>query len=144
MSVCSATSVSSDDGSTGAFYCINGGTVGGTPGNCTCTSCNAGYSGNNCETAALCTDPSPPNHGTIGDCTGKQTLESCSLKCDDGYHGQNLTVTCSGNTNEATSSIDTSGASCTGNIHTYIVPLFWRRPKIVPGLTPAPELKLAE
>jgi len=48
---CSATSVPSDDGSNGNFYCINGGTIGGTTGSCTCTSCNNGYSGTSCETS---------------------------------------------------------------------------------------------
>ena len=49
---CVATTSSSDDGSDGNFHCINGGTVGGTMGVCTCTSCNAGYSGTSCQTAA--------------------------------------------------------------------------------------------
>ena len=48
--MCVATSTWSDDGTTGNFYCVNGGTVGGTTGSCTCTSCNAGYSGTNCAT----------------------------------------------------------------------------------------------
>ena len=47
-SSCSATTNPSDDGSNGAFYCLNG-VVGGTPGSCTCT-CTAGYEGTNCET----------------------------------------------------------------------------------------------
>ena len=45
---CYASSVSSKDGSDGSFYCINGGTIGGTPGSCTCT-CNAGYGGSSCR-----------------------------------------------------------------------------------------------
>ena len=42
---CSATQSYLDTGSNGNFYCINGGTIGGTTGSCTCTGCNAGYSG---------------------------------------------------------------------------------------------------
>ena len=51
VSACVATSTSTDDGTNGNFYCINGGTVGGTTGGCTCTSCHPGYSGTSCETA---------------------------------------------------------------------------------------------
>ena len=51
---CTASSTSSKDGSDGTFYCINGGTAGGTTGSCTCTSCDAGYEGDNCHTAILC------------------------------------------------------------------------------------------
>ena len=47
--LCSASTDSSKDGSDGTFYCINGGTVGGTTGSCTCTSCDAGYEGLSCE-----------------------------------------------------------------------------------------------
>ena len=36
-SSCTASTDSSKDGSDGNFYCINGGTVGGTTGSCTCT-----------------------------------------------------------------------------------------------------------
>ena len=53
---CVATTSSSDDGSDGNFHCINGGTVGGTTGSCTCTSRNAGYGGASCQTAS----PTPP------------------------------------------------------------------------------------
>jgi hypothetical protein len=45
---CQATSTSTDDGSDGNFYCINGGDIGGTSGSCTC-SCNTGSSGSSCE-----------------------------------------------------------------------------------------------
>jgi hypothetical protein len=45
---CKATSTSTDDGSDGNFYCINGGEVGGTTGSCTCTSCTSGFDGVNC------------------------------------------------------------------------------------------------
>jgi hypothetical protein len=46
---CLATSTSTDDGSDGNFYCINGGDIGGTTSNCTCSSCNTGFSGRSCE-----------------------------------------------------------------------------------------------
>ena len=45
---CQATS-SSDDGLDGNFYCINGGEVGGITGSCTCTNCDNGYGGENCQ-----------------------------------------------------------------------------------------------
>ena len=51
VSACVATTTSTDDGTNGEFYCINGGTSGETSGNCTCTPCGAGYSGRNCQTA---------------------------------------------------------------------------------------------
>ncbi|GMI47449.1 hypothetical protein TrCOL_g9426 [Triparma columacea] len=46
---CLASSTSTDDGSDGNFYCINGGDIGGTTGSCTCSSCNTGFSGSSCE-----------------------------------------------------------------------------------------------
>ena len=46
---CLATSTSTDDGSDGNFYCINGGDIGGTTGSCTCSSCNTGFSGISCQ-----------------------------------------------------------------------------------------------
>ena len=46
---CQATSTSTDDGSDGNFYCINGGDIGGTTGSCTCSSCNTGFYGSNCQ-----------------------------------------------------------------------------------------------
>ena len=51
LAACTASSTPTDDGTSGPFYCINGGTVSGNVGSCTCTSCNAGYSGTNCATA---------------------------------------------------------------------------------------------
>ena len=51
---CTASSTSGKDGSDGNFYCINGGTVGGNTGSCTCTSCNAGYGGASCQTSGAC------------------------------------------------------------------------------------------
>eukprot|EP00519_Triparma_laevis_P006083 CAMPEP_0182519878 /NCGR_PEP_ID=MMETSP1321-20130603/45326_1 /TAXON_ID=91990 /ORGANISM="Bolidomonas sp., Strain RCC1657" /LENGTH=578 /DNA_ID=CAMNT_0024727869 /DNA_START=240 /DNA_END=1974 /DNA_ORIENTATION=+ len=46
---CVASTSSYDDGSNGTFYCINGGSVGGFLGACSCTSCNMGFSGPSCE-----------------------------------------------------------------------------------------------
>ena len=61
---CSSSTDSFKDGSDGTFYCINGGTVGGTTGSCTCTSCDAGYEGASCQTVitplANMTLPPPP------------------------------------------------------------------------------------
>ena len=55
---CIATPNRYDDGSDGNLYCINGGTTGNYSAywgdTCTCTACNAGYSGANCETADRC------------------------------------------------------------------------------------------
>ena len=48
VSNCVATSVTSDDGTDGNFYCINGGTPSGTAGTCTC-SCAEGFSGTHCQ-----------------------------------------------------------------------------------------------
>ena len=46
---CTASDIPAKDGSDGSIYCINGGTVGGTTGSCTCTSCAARYGGKNCH-----------------------------------------------------------------------------------------------
>ena len=37
------------DGGDGDFYCVNGGTIGGTTGSCTCTSCDTAYGGASCH-----------------------------------------------------------------------------------------------
>ena len=58
---CQASSDPSKDGSDGSFYCINGGIVGGIPGSCRCTSCNAGYQGSSCQTV-IPGAPKAPNH----------------------------------------------------------------------------------
>lgn len=60
---CVATTTETDDGTdNNKFYCINGGSIGGSTGSCTCT-CNTGFSGDHCETE-ICTDctetPPPP------------------------------------------------------------------------------------
>ena len=94
-SACTASAVSTKDGSDGTFYCINGGTVGGTTGPCTCTGCDAGYSGTSCETAGACSASSNStkdgsdstfyciNGGTVGGTVGSCTCTSC----DAGYEG---------------------------------------------------------
>jgi len=104
---CTASSVSSKDGSDGEFFCINGGTIGGTTGSCTCHSCDAWYNGASCQTSAtLCTASSDSskdgsdgefyciNGGTIGGFTG-----SCSCtSCNAGYSGsscQTASASCS-------------------------------------------------
>ena len=48
---CLATSTSTDNGSEGNFYCINGGYISGTTGSCSC-SCKAGFAGDSCQSPA--------------------------------------------------------------------------------------------
>ena len=50
---CTLSGDSTKDGTDGAFYCLNGGTVGGTTSSCTCT-CAANYEGTTCQTSAEC------------------------------------------------------------------------------------------
>jgi serine/threonine protein kinase len=58
---CVATTIETDDGKdNNNFYCINGGSIGGSKGSCTCTSCNTGFSGDHCEICADCTETTPP------------------------------------------------------------------------------------
>ena len=52
---CTASGNPSEDGSDGSFYCVNGGSVSGIAGACTCTGCDAGYSGASCQTPSNCT-----------------------------------------------------------------------------------------
>ena len=65
--LCTASADPNKDGSDGSFYCINGGTIGGTTGSCTCTSCDAGYGGVSCQTAST------------QSCTCTQNICSCKL-----------------------------------------------------------------
>jgi hypothetical protein len=82
----------SDDGSLekdGKFYCINGGTIGGIAGQCTCTQCSSGFEGRHCETPSVCKatfNPIDlgrdgnfycPNGGTIGGTTGNCICTQC-------------------------------------------------------------------
>jgi hypothetical protein len=48
-SACVATTTATDDGSDGKLYCINGGSIGGTTGTCTCTGCDVGFTGESCH-----------------------------------------------------------------------------------------------
>ena len=46
---CVASTNSSKDGGDGDFHCVNGGTIGGSTGSCTCTSCDTAYGGASCH-----------------------------------------------------------------------------------------------
>jgi len=101
LSACYATDTTTDDGSDGHFYCINGGTIGGTTGGCTCTTCNTGYSGNNCEVADACAatttladDGTDGNFYCIngGTATGNTGTGTCGCDCAAGYSGTNCEV----------------------------------------------------
>ncbi|GMI32159.1 hypothetical protein TrCOL_g6757 [Triparma columacea] len=105
---CTATTNPSDDGSSGDLYCINGGSVQGVAGMCTCTGCNlgfggpscavcaAGFSGSDCSTAEACvatttaTDVGSDgnfycvNGGSIGGTAGQCTCTGC----DTGFTGE--------------------------------------------------------
>ncbi len=92
---CTASDVASENGADGTFYCVNGGTIGGTTGSCTCTDCDAGYGGANCQTIGACTASTDAtkdgsdgtfyciNGGTVGGITGACICASCSA----GYEG---------------------------------------------------------
>ena len=108
-SACVASDTPTEDGSDGNFYCVNGGVVGGTAGNCTCTSCDVGYEGASCQTAKECAIAAPTN-GSLGACTNILGLGGgCTYDCDDGYTVSGLT-TCSttGNVSLATCELDTA------------------------------------
>ncbi|GMI14255.1 hypothetical protein TrLO_g13076 [Triparma laevis f. longispina] len=72
------------------FYCINGGTAGGTPGSCTCTSCNEGFGGPHCEINLVCVASADgsddgsdgnfwcENGGTAGGVPGSCTCTNCT------------------------------------------------------------------
>ena len=81
---CTASTASYKDGSDGSFYCINGGTVGGTTGACTCSTCNAGYEGTSCQTAVLDT---AALKAAVGTCTGDGT-------CTGGCLGETADGSC--------------------------------------------------
>lgn len=103
---CTASIDPTDDGSTGPFYCINGGTANGNAGSCTCTVCDTGYSGTNCHTSDPCIASNNPsdsgsggffgsegrfyciNGGTIGGVTDACTCTAC----DGGYSGASCQV----------------------------------------------------
>ena len=90
---------SSKDGSDGTFYCINGGTVGGNTGSCTCA-CSAGYEGTNCQTASACTASISSKDGATGASTASTvvplvaTTGSCTCtSCNAGYGGASCQTT---------------------------------------------------
>jgi hypothetical protein len=109
---CVASPTPTDDGSiekSGNFYCINGGTIGGIAGQCTCTSCNEGFDGPNCASCAegysanafacirTCHATSNPaddgsleNHGNfycINEGTVSGFADSCTCTCSPGFEG---------------------------------------------------------
>jgi len=81
---CTASTDSSKDGSDGEFYCVNGGSVGGTTGSCTCTSCARRYGGGNChigpcEMEKSCFDFNVRNGMTTPDkCVWMMDVAGCS------------------------------------------------------------------
>ncbi|GMI08279.1 hypothetical protein TrVE_jg10468 [Triparma verrucosa] len=92
---CVASTSPSDDGSDGNFYCINGGTVDGVSGSCTCTSCNTGFGGSSCQDPLSCVaSTSPSDTGSDGNfyCINGGTVsgvsESCTCtSCNTGFGG---------------------------------------------------------
>jgi len=80
--VCTETSNPADDGSSGPFYCINGGTAVGTAGGCTCT-CAAGWEGTNCET-------------DINECGGWSQLGNSIAGNTNQKHGSTVTLNSDG------------------------------------------------
>jgi hypothetical protein len=97
---CVATDTSTDDGSDGNLYCINGGVVGGVAGGCTCTSCNPGFGGANCAVCA--TGYSGDDCSVAADCVGTST------STDDGTDGNFYCV------NGGSVSGTTGTCTCTG------------------------------
>ncbi|GMH66854.1 hypothetical protein TL16_g04527 [Triparma laevis f. inornata] len=97
---CVASTSPSDNGSDGDFYCINGGTVGGYTGSCTCTSCNTGFGGSSCELPACVASMSPSDDGSDGNfyCINGGTVGgfagSCTCTCVDGGTGWTSCAEC--------------------------------------------------
>ena len=139
---CVATTTTTDNGSDGIFYCINGGEIGGKTGNkvenhpitgenvgCTCTDCNTGYSGNNCEIANACVATNnEDNDGRDGNfyCidngsesimngTIRGTTGNCSCECKPGFTGDG----CATNINECVPDPCQNGGTCTDGINKY-------------------------
>ena len=75
---CQATSTSTDDGSDGNFYCINGGDIGGTTGSCTCSSCNTGFDGINCQNPHHVSDMNVL-FNTVSNADNEYTSNTCLL-----------------------------------------------------------------
>ena len=94
---CVATTTPTDDGTDGNFYCVNGGTVGGTTGvgTCTCTNCNAGYEGTNCEIDIDECNPDPcQNYATCTETSDgtTPTANAYHCACEPGYSGTHCEV----------------------------------------------------
>lgn len=80
----------SANGDNGVLYCINGGTVGGTTGECVCYGCDPGWEGGSCQTAKQCTASTDPgkdgsdgefycvNGGTVSGTTGNCECTDCN------------------------------------------------------------------
>jgi hypothetical protein len=85
---CAATSSSSDTGVDGNFYCVNGGSVAGTAGSCTCTGCNAGYTGANCASDVNECASVPCQNG--GTCVDGVSMFTCT--CVTGWEGPTCTT----------------------------------------------------
>ena len=83
---CTASSTPGKDGSDGQVYCINGGTIGGTTGSCTCT-CPYGYEGTGCEIESPCDEAALPiTNGAASPCPSTMTSgDECFPTCDAGY-----------------------------------------------------------
>ena len=120
---CDASANSSKTGSDGVFYCINGGTIGGTTESCACTSCNAGYEGDNCHTAILCVEDHRvhANNSCVVCGTGRSNVAGdnaagTETQCDcalDERVVDNLCVSCpSGTTREAKSDVTGNDTVC--------------------------------
>lgn len=84
--------VADTKGGDGNFYCINGGDIGGTTNDCTCTSCDEGFAGTHCELASCQASTNPEDDGSgstvycvNGSPTG--TSGSCSCECSSGFVG---------------------------------------------------------
>ena len=81
---CVASTYSGHDGSTGQFYCINGGSVDGMTGYCSCTDCNTGFGGPNCATS--CSNMAgEPSVASCNSCSGGAQSECEDGVCAAGY-----------------------------------------------------------
>ena len=67
---------------------------------------------------ATCDPPDAPENGSVGDCIGKKNGEKCTIKCNEGFTGENHeNLVCEVKTDESgqeTVSIDTENVKCTG------------------------------
>lgn len=115
---CTASSDETKDGSDGELYCVNGGTVSGTfdgtTDTCACTSCNDGYSGDNCEIADPCTATTEDlgadgtngeyyciNGGTVTGTTGNCLCSGCNPGWEDNGGSCHVPLDCVASTDPA-------------------------------------------